>query len=159
MLLTYRLLFGQSPHSRAIALKLLKKLKLSSGDIDPFLSTICTVSATRSRFFRRFANPGLPAHLFPATILDINDRLIESDTYSSQDDFPHFGSRLLEVQQYNLMQQPSRVRDLRRDRRNPLQWYTFWAVLWVGGITSWLGILQLGATVIQTYYSAPRDKR
>lgn len=28
------------------------------------------------------------------------------------------------VQQYNPRQQPSRVRDLWRDRRNPLQWYS-----------------------------------
>ena len=90
-------------------------------------------------------------------MLDISHQLIQPDTYSSRDDFPHFGSRLLAVQQYNLRQQPSRVRDLWRDRRNPLQWYTFWAVLWVGGITTVLGILQLAAGITQAYYSALGD--
>lgn len=158
VLLTYRLLFGQSSHSRALALKLFKQLHVSPGDIDPFHFTICTVSTTRRRFFRQTANPELPADLFPATILDLDNCLIESDTYSSRDDFPLFGSRLLAVQKYNLRQQPSCVRGRCRDRRNPLQWYTFWAMLWVGGITSALGILQLAASIIQTYYSAPGDK-
>ncbi|KAL7919268.1 hypothetical protein ACQKWADRAFT_323135 [Trichoderma austrokoningii] len=157
VLLTYRVLFGQSSQSRALALKLIQQLRAASstGDVDPFLSTICTVSTAASRLFRRrLANPDLPGYLFPATILDVDDQLMESDTYSSGDDFPHFGSRLLAVQQYNLRQQPRRIRDLWRDRRNPLQWYTFWAVLWVGGITIVLALLQLVAAIIQTYYSA-----
>lgn len=154
MLLTYRVLFGQSSQSRTLASKLIQQLRASSGDVDPFLSTICTTTTTKSHLLQRFANPELPGDLFPATILDIEQRLIESDTYSSGDDFPHFGSRLLAVQQYNLRQQPRRIRDLWRDRRNPLQWYTFWAVLWVGGITIVLALLQLAAGIIQTYYSA-----
>lgn len=154
MLLTYRVLFGQSSQSRALALKLIQQLRASAGDVDPFLPTICTVSTAKSRFLRQSANHELPGCLFPTTILDVDNQLMESDTYSSGDDFPHFGSRLLAVQQYNLRQQPRRIRDLWRDRRNPLQWYTFWAVLWVGGITIVLALLQLVAGIIQTYYSA-----
>lgn len=152
VLWTYRLLFGQSSSSRKLASKIIGRL---NGDTDSFLHTICTASTTRSRLFRRLPNPELPAYLFPVTSRDMVDGwLNESDTYSCREDFPHFGPRLLAVQQYNLRQRPSRVRDLWRDRRNPLQWYTFWAVLWVGAITILLSFLQLVSTVVQTYYSA-----
>jgi hypothetical protein len=36
-----------------------------------------------------------------------------------------------------------------RDRRNPLQWYTFWAVLVVGGVSILLSFLQLVVSVAQ----------
>ncbi|KAK1826925.1 hypothetical protein QBC39DRAFT_363154 [Podospora conica] len=154
VLLSYRLLFGQSPGSRKLALKLLKQLKESSGAIDPFLVTICSTPLAKSRFLRPLSGSPLPNDIFPTSSLDLDNCLVESDTYSSQDDFPCFGQRLLAVQHYNLRQQPRRIRDLWRDRRNPLQWYTFWAVLWVGGITIVLGVLQLAAAVVQAYYSA-----
>jgi len=79
----------------------------------------------------------------------------EFGVYSAARDFPIFGSRLLALQKHNQRQQPSRVRDLWRDRRNPLQWYTFWAVIVVGGLTVILAILQLAVSVAQLYY-APR---
>ncbi|KAF2811392.1 uncharacterized protein BDZ99DRAFT_569455 [Mytilinidion resinicola] len=156
VLLSYRLLFGQSSRSRALSLDLVEQLKKSSDDIDPFLPTICSTSTTQSRFLRRFTKPRIPAELLPASNLDLDNIPIESDTYSSRDDFPYFGPRLLALQQYNLRQQPSRVRDLWWDRRNPLQWYTFWAVLWVGGISIVLSIFQLVAAVVQAYYAAPK---
>ncbi|KAJ9490273.1 hypothetical protein VN97_g2978 [Penicillium thymicola] len=155
VLLSYRLLFGQSSHSRDIASELLEQANKPSGEIDPFLLTICSASVTQSRFLRRFRKSRIPVELFPTSNIDLYNSLIESDTYSARDDFPHFGTRLLTVQQYNLKQQPSRIRDLWRDRRNPLQWYTFWAVLWVGGISIFLSIFQLAAAIVQAYYSAP----
>ncbi|CDM37577.1 unnamed protein product [Penicillium roqueforti FM164] len=155
VLLSYRLLFGQSSHSRQIALELLEQTKKLSGEIDPFLLAICSASVTQSRFLRRFTKSRIPVELFPTSNIDLYNSLIESDTYSARDDFPHFGPRLLAVQLYNLKQQPSRIRDLWRDRRNPLQWYTFWAVLWVGGISILLSVFQLAAAIVQTYYSAP----
>lgn len=154
LLLSYRLLFGQSSGSRKLAVKLLKQLKESSGDVDPFLVTICSTPLSKSWFLRPLSGSPIPNDIFPTSSLDLDNRLVESDTYSSQDDFPCFGQRLLAVQHYNLRQQPRRIRDLWRDRRNPLQWYTFWAVVWVGGITIVLGALQLVAAVIQAYYSA-----
>jgi hypothetical protein len=154
VLLSYRLLFGQSSHSRKLASELFEQLEKSSGQIDPFLSTICGVSATQSSFLRRFPKSRIPVELMPTSNIDLHDSLIESDTYSARNDFPHFGPRLLAVQQYNLKQQPSRIRDLWRDRRNPLQWYTFWAVVWVGGISILLSVFQLAVGIVQAYYSA-----
>ncbi|KAL4745268.1 hypothetical protein BDW72DRAFT_208347 [Aspergillus terricola var. indicus] len=146
-----RLLFGQSANARAFSVKLLEQLERSSRAIDPFLRTICSTKITQSRFLRRFTKPKFPAKLLPMSILNLYDFPIESNTYSSRNDFPYFGSRILVLQQYNLTQQPRRVRDLWRDRRNPLQWYTFWAVLCIGGISIILSLLQLAATIVQTY--------
>lgn len=70
-------------------------------------------------------------------------KLVEQDVYSTSLDFPLLGPRLLRLQDFDARQQPVRVRDLWRDRRNVTQWYTFWAVLVVGGLTIVLGILQL----------------
>ncbi|KAI9780927.1 MAG: hypothetical protein M1816_002619 [Peltula sp. TS41687] len=78
----------------------------------------------------------------------------ESETYLARDDFTVFGPRLLRLQHYNMRQQPSKVKDLWRDRRNPLQWYTFWAVLWIGGASIVLAVLQLLVGVAQVYFAA-----
>lgn len=101
-------------------------------------------------FFRREKHLSLlPSSIFPFSALDIDNQLQESDIYSVRDDFPILGARLLILQHYNMRQQPSRVRDLWRDRRNPLQWYTFWAVLWIGGVTIVLAVLQVLVGVVQ----------
>lgn len=178
VLLSYRLLFGQSSRSRKQVGKELSHLSktvsktqnchsitnsqhpsTSSSNvitthIDPFLSTICTMPLlSRLRFFSSTSQKKhydlLPGALFPSSALDIHDQLQECDTYSACDDFPIFGHRLLKLQRYSMRQQPSRVRDFWRDRRNPLQWYTFWAVLWIGGLTSALAVLQLVVGVVQ----------
>jgi sterol desaturase/sphingolipid hydroxylase (fatty acid hydroxylase superfamily) len=81
------------------------------------------------------------------------DELIESNTYSARDDFPVFGQRLLALQRYNRRHQPSKITDLWRNRQNPLQWYTFWAVLVVGGSGLLLAILQLIIGVLQLVYT------
>ncbi|KAK3366726.1 hypothetical protein B0T24DRAFT_558001, partial [Lasiosphaeria ovina] len=137
VLLSYRLLFGQSSRSRKLSLKLLENLKESSRHPD------CKISLPPP-----LQQVPIPYELFHASNLDFDNSLVESDTYSSQDDFPYIGPRLLAVQQYNLRQQPSRIRDLWQDQRNPLQLYTFWAVVWVGGIAAVLSTLQLVGTVI-----------
>lgn len=171
ILLSYRLLFGQSSSSRKLFGQLLSRslTKVSrtsdrhpstsdiiTDDIDPFLSTLCATpfqSSWRCLSFIRRENPltFLPGSLFPSSALDMYNQLQESDTYSARDDFPIFGPRLLILQRYNMRQQPSRVRDLWRDRRNPLQWYTFWAVLWVGGVSIVLAVLQVLVGVAQIY--------
>ncbi|KAI0435544.1 hypothetical protein F4803DRAFT_545204 [Xylaria telfairii] len=93
--------------------------------------------------------------IFPTSALDVNGNVQDFDTYSVENDFPIFGQRLLVLQAFNMRQQPSKVRDLWRDRRNPLQWYTFWAVLLVGGISILLAVLQLVVAIVQTVFGAP----
>jgi hypothetical protein len=163
MLLSYRLLFAQSSKSRRIVGRLLSQSSKKASthtvsgitdDADPFLSTICTTPLlSHWRHFSFTRQNLLPGTIFPPSTLDIHGQLQECDTYSARDDFPVFGSRLLQLQRYNMRQQPSRVRDLWRDRRNPLQWYTFWAVLWIGGVTIILAVLQLLVGIVQIYVS------
>ncbi|KAH6722979.1 hypothetical protein BKA61DRAFT_3382 [Leptodontidium sp. MPI-SDFR-AT-0119] len=153
ILLSYRLLFGQSSKSRVLLSKILIQHKRSYQRVDPFLITLCA-PLFKSNFFIQRRNVDLPSNIFPVSNLDVNNDFMESETHSARDDFPTFGPHLLALQRYNLRQQPSRVRYLWRDRRNPLQWYTFWAVLWVGGITIILGLLQIFKSAAQLYFSA-----
>ncbi|KAF2259243.1 hypothetical protein CC78DRAFT_475942 [Lojkania enalia] len=143
VLMSYRLLFGQKRRSRQLAQAALKKLKTASeDDYDSLLDLVCT-----QPYGSRIHN--LPLSLWPVTCRGVKESPLEESAYSSQDDFPLFGQRLAKLQEFTYRQQPSRLRDLWRDRRNPLQWYTFWAVLVVGGLSILLGLLQLLVSVAQ----------
>lgn len=185
VLLTYRLLFGQSARARKLLKQQLngpsqpgteaamapsypptetpynrtQNFSESVGkEIDPFLHTVCTTPLLPPWQFPSFTRPRnrsrlLPGNIFPASALDLHDELQESDTYSVRDNFPVFGSRLLKLQKYNMRQQPSKVKDMWRDRLNPLQWDTFWAVLWIGGATIVLAGLQLLVAIAQLIFA------
>lgn len=171
VLLSYRLLFGQSKSARKLIKSMMERPKFQPGtestrnqkcvskdDKDVFLDTICTLPLYPDRgisrlWSRKRPSPRISGHLFPISSLSVGDELIESDTYSARDDFPVFGSRLLAIQRYNMRRQPSKVLDLWRDRRNPLQWYTFWAVAIFGGAGILLSALQLGVGVVQLAYA------
>lgn len=84
-----------------------------------------------------------PCEIWPITCRTMEGHLQQSDVYNARDDFPRLGRRLIKLQQFNLRQRPSKLTDLWRDKRNPLQWYTFWAVVLVGGAANILAALQL----------------
>lgn len=170
ILLSYRLLFAGSNKSRKRIGRILSfglKSRRATADtanavchenLDGFLHTLCTSPLYTNRYFLglpigRKINHGLCGGLFPPFSLNLDGNLIESDTYSARDDFPTFGARLLALQNYNKRRQPSKMTDLWRDRRNPLQWYTFWAVIWVGGAGILLGILQFVVGLVQVIYT------
>lgn len=140
--MTYRLLFGQSRGSRSMAKAELKKLSDGDEEYDHLLDILCT---------RPYDSKisALPSSLWPVTCRNYENNLQEGSAYSAQDDFPMFGQRLAKLQDFSLRQQPHRLRDLWRDRRNPLQWYTFWAVLIFGGISIAIALLQLAVGVAQ----------
>ena len=141
--MSYRLLFGQSRSARKFAFASLRALKEEApNEHDPLLSLLCT-QPCNSKIHR------LPSSLWPASCRSFDNRLQEESAYSSQDDFPMFGQRLTKLQEFNLLQQPSKLRDLWRDRRNPLQWYTFWAVLIFGSFSLLLALLQLMVATAQ----------
>lgn len=145
--MSYRVLFAQTRGSRRLAGAALEDLKLHKGvqHYDSLLELVCTTS------LKNLMQDDLGKHpmLWPVSCRTFEDVLQEQDTYSSQDDFPLLGQRLVKLQEFNLRQQPSRLRDLWRDRRNPLQWYTFWAVLVVGGLSLLLAMLSLGVAIAQ----------
>lgn len=147
--MSYRLVFGQSRSARKLAIASLRLLKeRNPKEYDPLLSLLCAQpynSKIRT----------LHVSLWPVSCRSFEDTLQEDSAYSSQDDFPMFGQRLAKLQEFNLRQQPSKLRDLWRDRRNPLQWYTFWAVLIFGGFSLLLALLQLIVAVAQLIASLP----
>lgn len=166
-LLTYRLIFGQSYESRKITSGLIDGASSEMGGrvsdggdgVDEFLRTLCTTPlytqwSLLGLPFGRRSGPHITGELFPISSLSVHNDLIESSSYSARDDFPTFGHRLLALQRYNSRHQPSKITDLWRDRRNLLQWYTFWAVLLVGGLGLLLATLQLIVGIIQVIYAS-----
>jgi hypothetical protein len=145
ILMSYRLVFGQSRGARRLAravLRMLREEETAKGEYDQLLDVVCTRPCDG-------VVRALPPSFWPVSCRSFEGSLQEESAYSSQDDFPMFGARLAKLQEFNLRQQPSKLRDLWRDRRNPLQWYTFWAVLVVGGVSILLSFLQLVVSVAQ----------
>lgn len=143
VLLSYRLIFGQKRGSRRLAKTALRLERTNAvQEYDELLDLVCT-----HPYDSKVRN--LPAALWPVACRSYQGFLQEQGSYSSHDDFPLFGQRLAKLQTFVRRQQPSELWDLWRDRRNPLQWYTFWAVLVVGGASVILGVLQLCVGVAQ----------
>ncbi|KAK3379095.1 hypothetical protein B0T24DRAFT_694480, partial [Lasiosphaeria ovina] len=155
VLLSYRLLFGKSTRSRKLAHSELAALKSDGRPFDQLLTPLCESRyrtrlcpwSRRSKHDRTLEK--LPDWVWPVSCRDSEGNLQESDVYNAGSDFPRLGRRLLELQKFNLRQRPSRLTDFWRDRRNPLQWYTFWIVLLVGGAGVILALLQLAVGIMQ----------
>ncbi len=149
VIMSYRLLFGQKRGSRRLAGRVLKRQKDEKAvEYDTLLDVVCTQAYKRGGPVGR-----LPPDLWPVTCLSFDCTLQENTSYSSIDDFPLFGHRLAKLQDFTLRQHPSKLTDLWRDRRNPLQWYTFWAVLIVGGVSMLLSLVQVGVSIAQLVVS------
>jgi hypothetical protein len=144
VLLTYRLLFGQSSRSRKLARYELDNLEHEGRPFDGLLRTLCG---------RKRDVDKLPTQIWPVWCRDIQtNRLRENDVYNARSDFPRLGYRLVQLQKFSLRQTPNRLTDLWRDRRSLLQWYTFWAVLWIGGAATFLAFVQVTLQAVQLSY-------
>ena len=64
--------------------------------------------------------------------------------------YPVFGDRLRILVAYMDSQKPGGLRGLWYDKRDEGAWFTFWAVLWIGGISLLIALLSLGVSVLQT---------
>ncbi|RJE18831.1 hypothetical protein PHISCL_08832 [Aspergillus sclerotialis] len=153
VILSYRLLFGQDGISRKLAHEEIYALKQSRANqsVDTMLSDLCERKYKYGYLWWKSYDRvlrGYPPNVWPITCRSIEGHLQQSDVYSARDDFPRLGRRLIRLQQFNLRQRPSKLTDLWRDRRNPLQWYTFWAVVLVGGVANILAALQLLVSII-----------
>ncbi len=154
VLLSYRVLFGQSRSSRKL---FLNREKCSAATtsvphlLDPLLHVLCGKRDAKS--IRSSSS------LWPDTCEDSNGELLEQDVYDAALDFRLLGDRLLTLQAFNTRQRPSRIRDLWRDRRDPLQWYTFWLVLIIGGLSVLLSMMQCGLTAAQLYSQIHSSQR
>lgn len=138
--MSYRILFGQRRAARQLAKTELRAAKALHGQqYDVLLDTLCTrpSKAIAAGLLGRFPT------LWPVSCRSFADTLQNESTYSARNNFPLLGARLARLEEFNLRQQPKRLRDIWRDRRNPLQWYTLWAVLILGGLSIVVGLLQL----------------
>jgi hypothetical protein len=134
-LLSYRLLFAQNAQSRKTIRTELRHLKEKNLEFDQLLLDLCGRRLDKTLQM-------MPNNLWPASCRDFEGNLQEQEAYNLDADFPLLGRRLLALQAFNLRQQPSRIRDLWRDRRHPAQWYTFWAVIIIGVPTLVLAVIQ-----------------
>lgn len=66
------------------------------------------------------------------------------------DEYPIWGDRLRMLKAYMDSQKPKGIRGLWQDKRDGLQWYTFWLVVIVGSASVFLSALSLVASVLQT---------
>ncbi|KAH8623457.1 hypothetical protein IG631_21936 [Alternaria alternata] len=143
VLLSYRLLFGQTKASRQYYHKNERtRVMPSGGEVDPLLDILCSSSGAASLGI-------LPEKLWPPSCCDYEGHLLEHSTYSTALDFPVLGTRLLKIQDFDTRHTPYKLRELWRDRRQPLQWYAFWAVLIVGGATIVIGLCQIVLSIVQ----------
>ncbi|RHZ65531.1 uncharacterized protein CDV56_109274 [Aspergillus thermomutatus] len=154
IILSYRLLFGQDGKSRKVAREELFRLKNSSVNqsVDTMLLDLCERKYEHGSLWWKTYDKvlqGYPSEIWPITCRTMEGHLQQNDVYSARDDFPRLGPRLLKLQQFNSRQRPSKLTDLWRDRRNPLQWYTFWAVILVGGVANILAALQFLVALVQ----------
>lgn len=154
VILSYRLLFGQDGKSRKVAREEIYQLKHSCAkqNVDAMLLDLCERKYEYGSLWWKTYDEvlqGYASEIWPITCRTLEGHLQQSDVYSARDDFPRLGRRLIKLQQFNSRQRPNKLTDLWRDRRNPLQWYTFWAVVLVGGVANILAALQLLVAVVE----------
>lgn len=108
----------------------------SSGAIDPMLDNLC----------------GKLKWISPTSLADYG---LNRRSYRIDVEFPHLGKRFIDLQRYSEAQTPNRLAELWTDRRNSLQWFTFWAVIVFGGISIFLSLVQIAISSAQLYYTIP----
>lgn len=148
ILLSYVLIFGDSPSSRDFYRNNeRRKTSLPSNPMtfrgDPVLDELCGLNK--------------PNHWFA-----FNQPV--RDSYDASTDFPIFKDRLKKVQRYMQAIQPNRFRSLWQDRRDLRLWYTIWTVIILGGIsiiqtTINIIIAALQLQVAQNSYRLQRQQR
>ena len=129
VLLSYRLLFGQDSKSASCFNSDFKKSLLAPIDAyrtvpDPLLPRLC------GKVWRA-----------EKELYDALDASEAPNHYSPGLDFPCLGDKLLKLQRFSREMQPHSWKVLWSDRRDIQRFYTFWAVLWIGGGTILVGIV------------------
>ncbi|KAK3936098.1 hypothetical protein QBC46DRAFT_37155 [Diplogelasinospora grovesii] len=133
VLLSYRLLFGQSKRSRVLFRNTRPFKGVSREGEDSLLSQLCGD--------KRFA-------LYP---------LVERQEYRYDQDFPHLQGKLALLAAFASSKKPRSLRHLWLDKRDTTAWLTFWSVVIFGSIGTLLGILQTVFSMLQ-YVAAVQQK-
>lgn len=56
--------------------------------------------------------------------------------------FPYLGRQLADLRKHNMEQHPRELSELWKDRRNPVQFFAFWATIIIGGLSLFLSLVQ-----------------
>ena len=126
ILLSFRLIFGQTKRSRAIFRKLQPFTDVPQQAQDHFLAQICG----RKR-------PPCPISL------------TERDEYDLARDFPHLRSKLVRLSGYASSKKPRSLRQLWFDKRESTAWLALWSVLIFGSLSILLALIQCVFQILQ----------
>lgn len=139
ILLSYRLIFGQDERSWKAFSKMEPVWQEQRGrsswettwDCDPMLYVLCGKSPTDEEARQVYEE------------VEANE---PGNYYDPHTEFPFFGKRLLELQQFIQQYEPHNVRSLLNDRRDYAAWYTLWnnqLLILFASITIFLMVLSL----------------
>jgi hypothetical protein len=122
VLLSYRLLFGQSASSRKFFRRTFSPSEVQSCQLDTLLPQLCA----KSRL-------DCPSSLIP----------VDRSVYFSARDFPVLYDRIELIANELKDAKPKSFGGLLRDRRDTLQYWTFWLVSIMGGVSILLSLIQV----------------
>lgn len=134
-LLSYRLLFGQAKTAR----RLFRKLEPFEGIPVQGRDEVLTQLCSRKRC---------------SAISQCQER----DIYNLARDFPILRSRLSILTRHLSLRKPRSWRELWQDKRDSAQWFTFWAVLVIGGLGIMLAFMQVILQIVQIAIQRSRKK-
>ena len=148
--MSLRFILSQTRKSRKLAQKLALST-LQAGDRDNAFDLLLEGNLDGLLF------PLAPSRLKPlASKYAGNPK--KQDTLAPWSDLKLFGERMLQIQKYNAAQRPTQTRKMIKDKRDPVRWYTLWAVLLVGGLSVIVGIMQLALSCAQLVYAVDDAK-
>jgi hypothetical protein len=126
IVLSYRLLFGQNKASRHYFRSIKPFSGIPQEGRDEVLTSLCGQKRLQVGF-------------------NIHDREI----YDLSSDFPVLKSRIAVLLRHLSTKRPRTWRELWRDKRDSASWFTFWAVLFFGGIGIILAFMQVILQILQ----------
>jgi hypothetical protein len=122
---SYRLLFGQSKQARSLFRSMTPFDDIAGPGHDTFLAELCG----RKRCKMVFAE--------------------DRDSYDLARYFPMYRSKLMALDQYMSKRRPRTWKELWQDKRDSAQWFTFWAVLILGGLGVVLTLIQVVLQIVE----------
>ncbi|KAI9794606.1 MAG: hypothetical protein M1816_004493 [Peltula sp. TS41687] len=126
VVLSYRLLFGQTQAARQLFRSMAPFAGTPVEGHDPLLPMLCGGKS-----------------------FDCSALAQDRELYRLSRDFPILRSRIAVLHQHLSSMKPRGWRELWRDRRDTAQWYTFWAVMVIGGCGIVLTLVQVGLQAAQ----------
>ena len=130
-ILSYRLLFGQSKRARSLFRMMRPFDDIHEQGRDSLLAELCGRKRCNADF--------------------CEDR----ESYNLERHFPIYKSKLIALSHCMSQQRPRTWKELWQDKRDSDQWFTFWAVLVLGGFGLLIGLLQVILQIVQIARQVP----